>query len=44
MKARVLLWLAQRWLRMGDHLLDLDMTKWHTYSLHWRREAALFDP
>jgi len=40
--SRVFLGLAYRTLSMGDRLLDTDMTGWHTYSLQWRREAALF--
>jgi hypothetical protein len=27
---------------MGDRLLEVDMREWHTYFIHWRRQAALF--
>lgn len=39
---KVFLWLAYRTLSMGDRLLEVDMRGWHAYSLHWQREAALF--
>lgn len=40
MKDGALLWLAQGWLRMGDHLLDI--TKWHNYSIQWGQREAIF--
>ncbi len=40
--SKLFLWLAYHTLSMGDGLIDTDMTGWHTYSLHWRREVALF--
>jgi hypothetical protein len=40
--SRLFSWLAYRSLSMGDSPLDIEMMGWHTYSLHWRREVALF--
>ena len=28
---------------MGDHLLDVDMTKWHNYSIQWGQREAIFE-